>query len=60
MTKSSRDRVKAIMAPVMMPGRISGSSTLKKAPIGVQPKSMAASGRDLSICRSLGRICKIT
>ena len=48
------------MAPVIMPGRTYGSSTLKKAPMGVQPKSMAASGRDLSIYRSFGRICKIT
>ena len=55
MTKSSSERVKAIIMPVTMPGMISGSSTLKKARTGVQPRSSAASGSDLSICRSFGR-----
>ena len=45
MTKSSRERVKAIISPVTMPGSISGISTLKKARRGVQPRSIAASGR---------------
>ena len=60
MTKSSSDRVKAMIMPVMMPGRISGSSARRKARMGVQPRSMAASGRDLSICCSLGSTCRIT
>ena len=60
MTKSSSERVKAMIMPVSTPGRISGSSTFKKARKGVQPRSIAASGRALSIWRSLGRTCKMT
>ena len=33
-TKSSRDMVKAMSAPVTTPGMISGSTTLKKADSG--------------------------
>ena len=44
------DKVNAIIAPVMIPGIISGSSTLKNALIGGQPRSIAASGRLWSIC----------
>ena len=60
MTKSSMDMVKAISAPEIMPDLISGSITLKKACIQVQPKSWAASIRFLSICRSLGATFRIT
>ena len=49
-----------MMRPVTMPGRISGSSALKKACMGVQPRSMAASGSAGSIWRSLGSTCRIT
>ena len=44
----------------MIPGIISGSSTLKNALSGGQPRSIAASARDLSICCSLGSTCRIT
>ena len=60
MTKSSSESVKAMIMPVTTPGRISGRTALKKACMGVQPRSMAASGREGSICRSLGSTCKIT
>ena len=60
MTKSSRLMVKAMIAPVRMPGMISGIVTLKKARMGVQPRSIAASGRLGSICRRRGSTCKIT
>ena len=39
---------------------ISGRTALKKACRGVQPRSFAASGREGSICRSLGNTCRIT
>ena len=52
--------VKAMMAPVRMPGMISGMVTLKKARSGVQPRSWAASGREGSIWLSLGSTCRIT
>ena len=44
----------------MIPGIISGSSTFRKARMGVHPKSIAASGKALSICCSFGRTCKMT
>ena len=54
MTKSSKDMVKAKIVPVMMPGMISGSMTLKKACTGVAPRSSAASNKLRSIWFSLG------
>ena len=44
----------------MIPGIISGSSTLKNALSGGHPRSIAASGRDLSICCNFGSTCRIT
>ena len=52
--------VKAMMSPVTTPGMISGSSALKKALSGVQPRSIAASGRAWSICCSFGSTWRIT
>ena len=49
MIKSSSDRVNDIINPLITPGRIAGSSTLKKDLRGVQPRSIAASGRCTSI-----------
>ena len=46
--------------PVTMPGMISGSTTLKKARTGGQPRSCAASKRFGFICRSFGRTDRIT
>ena len=60
MTKSSSESVKAMIMPVMMPGRISGTSTRKKARAGVQPRSIAASGSARSICCSFGSTCMMT
>ena len=60
MTKSSRLMVKAMMPPATMPGMISGRVTLKKACTGVQPKSMAASVREVSSCFSLGMTFRMT
>ena len=48
------------MAPEMMPGSSSGSTTLKKPCSGVQPRSCAASISEASICRSLGMTESIT
>ena len=53
-TKSSSERVNAIMKPVRTPGMMFGSSTFRKDCIGVQPRSSAASGRWRSIWRNLG------
>ena len=47
-TKSSMDIVKARIAPVTIPGEISGMITLKKARSGVAPRSIAASYAFLS------------
>ena len=58
--KSSTDMVKAVSAPEMMPGLISGMMTFQKACIHVQPKSCAASTKLRSICRSLGLTERIT
>ena len=52
--------VNAIIAPDTMPGAISWSVTLKNACRGVQPKSMAASRRELSVCLSFGMTFRIT
>ena len=52
--------VKAMMAPDTTPGMISWRVTRKKACQGVQPRSMAASVREVSICLSLGMTFKIT
>ena len=49
-----------MIMPVMMPGRISGISTRRNARIGVQPRSIAASGSERSICCSFGSTCKMT
>ncbi len=43
-----------------MPGLISGTTTLRKACIQVQPRSRAASMRLLSIWRSLGPTERMT
>ena len=48
------------ITPDTMPGAISWSVTLKNACRGVQPKSMAASRRELSVCLSLGMTFRIT
>ena len=45
MIKSSSDSVNDIIKPLRTPGRIEGSSTKKKDLRGVQPRSIAASGR---------------
>ena len=60
MTKSSMLMVKAVSAPETMPGLISGMMTFQKACIQVQPRSIAASTRLRSICRSLGPTERIT
>ena len=60
MTKSSSERVKAMMRPVTTPGMISGISTFINARSGVQPRSIAASGSERSICWSFGSTCKMT
>ena len=60
MMKSSMLMVKAVRAPETMPGLISGRITFQKACIQVQPKSMAAFTRFLSICRSLGLTERMT
>ena len=52
--------VKAVSAPETMPGLISGIMTFQKACIQVQPRSIAASTRLRSICRSLGPTERIT
>ena len=60
MTKSSKDSVKAMIRPVTMPGDMNGSSTLKNDCIGVQPRSMAASGTLRSSWLILGSTLMIT
>ena len=55
-----RAMMKAVSAPDTMPGLISGMMTFQKACIQVQPRSIAASTRLRSICRSLGPTDKIT
>ena len=52
--------VKAISAPETMPGMISWITTFVNACIGVQPRSMAASTRSLSICWSFGMTLRMT
>ena len=55
-----RAMMKAVSAPETMPGLISGMMTFQKACIQVQPRSIAASTRLRSICRSLGPTERIT
>ena len=45
-TKSSSERVNAMISPEKIPGIIPGSSTLKKVCVGVHPRSRAASVKD--------------
>ena len=59
-TKSSKDIVNAIIRPEKIPGIIWGSSILKNAFEGVQPRSIAASVREGSICLTLGITDNIT
>ena len=54
MTKSSTERVKAIINPVIIPELMEGRTTLKNAETGVQPRSLAASERWGSIRPSTG------
>ncbi len=54
-TKSSIDKVNAISAPAITPGRISGSVTSRKVCHGVAPRSRAASNTDSSIPASRAR-----
>ena len=53
-------KVQELLEPLSTPGRMEGSSTLKKDLSGVQPRSIAASGRCTSICENLGMTLSIT
>ena len=54
------ESVNAMIMPVTMPGMISGSTTLKNARTGGQPRSCAASKRFGFIWRSFGRTDRMT
>ena len=58
--KSSSDNVNAIINPVIIPVEIDGSITLKNAFTGVQPRSIAASGKLGSVCFIFGITERIT
>ena len=58
--KSSKDMVKAIIAPANIPGVICGTMTFVSACHGVAPRSIAASARFGSRVRILGITLSIT